>query len=186
MAELDRLLTPETVVVADASYATIWVLNYIRSRRPGMRFISPRGLAGIGWGFPMALGAKLAAPQAPVFCVAGDGGFAHAWAEMETAKRHGIRLVAIILNNGVLGYQKDAEDARYGAHTTACHFDPVDHAAIARACGWQGVRIEEPEALGAALRDAAATDGPVLLDVITDPDAYPPITACDGHLPARR
>ena len=183
MAELERLVTPETVVVADASYATIWVANYMRARRPGMRFLSPRGLAGIGWGFPIALGAKLGAPQAPVLCLVGDGGFAHGWAELETARRHDIRLVVLVLNNQVLGYQKDAEDVRYGTHTAACHFGPVDHAAIARACGWTGIRVETAAELAPALVADREADGPALIDIMTDPAAYPPLTFYDGHLP---
>ncbi len=182
MAELAGLMTPETILVADASYATIWAACHARFGRAGQRFISPRGLAGIGWGFPMALGAKLAASESPVWFLGGDGGFAHAWGELETARREGIRLGAIILNNQVLGYQKDAEDATFRAHTQACHFTPVDHAAIARACGWSGVRVEDPADLRPALEDAARADVPTLIDVISDPDAWAPITAFEGKL----
>ena len=58
------VLAPDDIVVADASYASIWVANYLRATRPGQRFLTPRGLAGLGWGLPMALGAKVAAPDA--------------------------------------------------------------------------------------------------------------------------
>ena len=50
-----------------------------------------------------------------------------------------------VLNNQILGYQKHAEDVLFGAHTSAIDFEPVDHAAIARACGLNGVRIEDPD-----------------------------------------
>ncbi|MBT5414946.1 MAG: acetolactate synthase catalytic subunit [Rhodospirillaceae bacterium] len=182
MAELESRMTPESILVADASYATIWAANYVRFARAGQRFVSPRGLAGIGWGFPMALGAKLAAPEAPVWFLGGDGGFAHAWGELETARREGIKLGAIILNNQVLGYQKDAEDIGFGDHTGACHFEPVDHAAIARACGWQGIRVESANEIAPALAKAEEASGPTLIDVISDPNASAPITAFDGKL----
>ena len=87
MVDLDAQLTPESIVVADASYASIWVANFLTARKPGQRFITPRGLAGLGWGVPFALGAKAARPDAPVVCLTGDGGFAHVWAELETARR---------------------------------------------------------------------------------------------------
>jgi thiamine pyrophosphate-dependent acetolactate synthase large subunit-like protein len=58
MHELDALLTAEDTVVADASYSTLWVTNYLTARRAGQRFITPRGLAGLGWGMPMAMGAR--------------------------------------------------------------------------------------------------------------------------------
>ncbi|BBK34468.1 acetolactate synthase-1/2/3 large subunit [Stella humosa] len=182
MAEIDRRLTPDTIVVADASYASIWINNYLRARRPGQRFLTPRGIAGLGWGLPMAIGAKVASPASPVICVAGDGGFAHVWAELETARRMGTPVAITVLNNQILGYQKHAETATHGAHTDAVAFAPVDHAAIARACGCLGVRIEDPEAYGPALEAALAADRPTVIDVVTDPEAYPPVTAFDGRL----
>ena len=87
-----------------------------------------------------------------------------------------------VLNNGVLGYQKDAEDVKFGRHTGACYFAPVDHAAIARACGCRGVRIENAADYLPAVREALAYPGTTLLDVVTDPQAYPPITFFDGAL----
>jgi acetolactate synthase-1/2/3 large subunit len=140
-------------------------------------------MAGIGWGFPMALGAKLAAPDRPVVCLAGDGGFAHVWSELETARRHGIAVALIVLNNQVLGYQKHAEDVLFGAHTSAVDFTPVDHAAIARACGLAGHRIEDPADFRPALQAALAAKETTVLDVIADPAAYPPITSFEGRLP---
>jgi acetolactate synthase-1/2/3 large subunit len=180
MVELDRVLTEDTIVVGDASYATIWIGNYLRARRAGQRFLTPRGLAGLGWGLPLALGAKAAAPNAPVVCVAGDGGFGHVWAELETAVRENLPLTIIILNNEVLAFQKHAEIFKYRAHTTAVNFAPVDHAAIARACGADGVRVETAEELAAALADTATRTTVTLIDVVSDGDAYPPITAWDG------
>jgi acetolactate synthase-1/2/3 large subunit len=185
MAEIEAVLTPETIVVADASYSSIWVCNYLTARRPGMRFLTPRGIAGLGWGLPMALGAKAAAPDAPVICVAGDGGFAHCWAELETARRMKLPVVLVVLNNQGLGYQKDAEDARYGAHTDAVDFEPVDHAAIAGACGCVGMRVEVADEFGPALRAALEADRPTVIDVLTDPEARPPVTAFEGRFGSR-
>lgn len=176
MHELDALLGDEAIVVADASYASTWIANYLTSTRPGMRFLTPRGLAGLGWGLPMAMGAKIARPAAPVFCVVGDGGFGHVWSELETAARSGIALTLVVINNGILGFQKHAEQLKYRTHTTAVDFAPVDHAAIARACGCIGVRIEDPAQLAPALRDAAGASTTTVLDVVCDPEAFPPLT----------
>jgi acetolactate synthase I/II/III large subunit len=182
MAELQPLLSPDTIVVADASYSSMWVVGQLRALKPGMRFLTPRGLAGLGWGFPLAIGAKLAAPGAPVIALVGDGGFAHGWAELETVVRSSIALTVIVLNNGVLGYQKDAETVKFGRYTTACHFAPVDHAAIAQACGCAAVRISDPSQLRAALETAVAASVPWLIEVIADSDAHPPISLYDGTL----
>jgi acetolactate synthase-1/2/3 large subunit len=181
MAELDRLLTPETIVVADASYSSIWVANNLTARAAGQRFLTPRGMAGLGWGLPLAIGAQLAAPERRVVCVAGDGGFAHVWAELEVLARQRLPVVLVILNNQILGYQKHGELAAFGAHTDAIAFAPVDHAAIAHACGIDGIRLEHPAAIRSALKAALSSGRPTLLDVIVDRDAFPPITSFTGR-----
>jgi acetolactate synthase-1/2/3 large subunit len=183
LRELDALLTPDTTVVADASYSSVWIASYLEARAAGMRFLSPRGLAGLGWGFPMAIGAKLARPDRPVVCVVGDGGFGHTWGELETVARENVAVTLLILNNQVLGFQKDAETLKFGRHTGACHFAPVDHAAIARACGLEAWRVESAEHVRPRLTQVLASSRTVLLEVMTHPDAYPPLTMYDGTLP---
>ena len=179
MADVDRLLPDPAILVADASYSSVWVTNCIKSRRPGSRFITPRGLAGLGWGLPMAIGAACAAPGAPVICFVGDGGFAHVWSELETARRIGSRIIVTVFNNGVLGFQKDAENVRFGRHTIACHLAPVDHAKIADACGCLGIRVERAADYARVFETALDSDRPVVIDVVTDPLAFPPITLFD-------
>jgi len=180
MAEIDAVTTPETVVVADASYASIWIANFLTARRAGQRFLTPRGIAGLGWGLPFALGAKVARPDAPVICVTGDGGFGHVWSELETARRMRLPVIVVVLNNQILGYQKHAELSLFGDFTDVCDFEAVDHAAIARACGCAGTRVERPGDLAPALRDALANNAVTVIDVITDQRAYPPITSFEG------
>lgn len=182
MAELDRLLQADDIVAADASYSSLWILNFLTARKAGQRFLTPRGIAGLGWGLPMALGAKVAARNRRVVTVVGDGGFAHSWQELETARRMGLPVTVIVLNNGILGFQKHAELVKFGAHTGAIDFTPVDHAAIARATGCNGVRVETGEAFVAALREALASDVTTVLDVITSADAYPPISVFENKL----
>ena len=181
MRDLDSLLTPETIVVSDASYSSIWIANFLTSQKPGMRFITPRGLAGLGWGLPYALGAKTARPDAPVVCLAGDGGFAHVWSELETARRMNLPVVLIVLNNQILGYQKHAEKVLFNDYSDVCDFEAVDHAAIARACGCDGVRIEKPEDFKPALQQALASGRPTVIDVVTDQRAYPPVTMFEAN-----
>lgn len=180
MADLDKVLPEDAIVVADASYSSIWIANGLTARKAGQRFLTPRGLAGLGWGLPFAIGAKVARPQAPVICVTGDGGFAHVWAELETARRMQTPIVLIVLNNQILGYQKHAELSLFGDHTDVCHFEPVDHAAIARACGCAGLRVETPQDFAPALAQAMAAEGVTVIDVMTDERAHPPVTVFHG------
>ncbi|BCH12350.1 acetolactate synthase (plasmid) [Mesorhizobium sp. 131-3-5] len=182
MAELQKLLTPETIVVADASYSSMWVVGQLRALKEGMRFLTPRGLAGLGWGLPLAMGAKVARPSSPVVALVGDGGFAHSWAELETMIRMEIPVTVIVLNNGILGFQKDAETVKFNAYTTACHFSPVDHSAIARACGCEGVQVADPADLQQVLQNAIGGCRPTVIEVMTDPGAHPPISLFAGSL----
>jgi len=176
MIELQKRLTPETTVVADASYSSMWIVGQLRSLKAGMRFISPRGLAGLGWGLPLAIGAKAAVPEQPVVVVAGDGGFAHSWAEMETLVRCNLPVIIIVLNNGILGFQKHAETVKFGRFTSACHLNAVDHVKIAEACGCTALRVAEHSALIDALDQAFAYEGPLLIEVMTSPHAFPPLS----------
>lgn len=182
MAELDLALQPDDIVTADASYSSLWVLNFLTAKAAGQRFLTPRGIAGLGWGLPLALGAKVAAKNRRVVAVVGDGGFAHTWQELETARRMGLAVTVIVLNNGILGFQKHAELVKFGAHTGAIGFAPVDHAAIAQATGCLGVRVETREHFAQALKDALASDVTTVLDVITMADAYPPISVFEDKL----
>lgn len=179
MHVMQDFLTPASIVVADASYSSLWVTCYLRSEHPGTRFLTPRGLAGLGWGYPFGLGAKLARPQAPVFAVVGDGGFAHVWSELETSIRTDTPVILTVLNNGILGYQKHAENSKFGRHTTACYFKPVDHAAIANACGIRGIRVQTAEDYRVALSEALRTGESVLIDAMVTSTAFPPVTAFD-------
>ena len=176
MAELEKQLADDHIVVADASFSSIWVANYLTAKC-NRRFITPRGQAGLGWGFPLAMGAKIGRPDRPVFCIVGDGGFGHVWSELETARRHGVNVVVAVMNNAVLGYQKHAEDAGLGRHTNVCDFCPVDHAAIAEGCGITGVRLERAQDIAAVIREALAANTSVVIDVLAEPNAMPPVAA---------
>jgi acetolactate synthase-1/2/3 large subunit len=179
MRELQNAIPDDTTVVADASYSSIWIASYLEARQSGRYHVAPRGLAGLGWGYPMAIGAQVARPNHRVVAVVGDGGFGHCWAELETAKRMKVPVMVVVLNNSLLGYQKDAELVKFGRYTSAIHFGEVDHAQLAKAVGVKARRVETIEELQTALQDALIADEPWLLDVITDPDAYPPVKQFD-------
>lgn len=181
MGELDRLIRPQDIVVADASYSSVWVTGYLTSRQAGQRFLTPRGLAGLGWGLPFAIGAKLARPDANVVALVGDGGFAHVWAELEMAVREGIAFTLIVLNNSQLAMQRHGENLVFGRSTTGIKFVTVDHAAVARSVGAEGVRIDDPAEFGPALQEALGSGRVTVLDVISSPDAFAPLRIFDGQ-----
>jgi len=174
-AKLENYLREDHIVVADASFSSIWLANYIKATAE-RKFIFPRGIAGLGWGLPMAMGAKVGKPNRKVFCMAGDGGFAHVWSELETCRRHGINVVCAVINNEVLGYQYWAELSKFdGCHTNACDLSPVNHAKIAEACGIKGIRLEDPNDIDKVLEEAMNFDGCVVIDIRATGDSIPPV-----------
>ncbi|MEJ1193184.1 acetolactate synthase catalytic subunit [Pseudarthrobacter sp. CCNWLW207] len=180
-ALLDELTDGETTFAADASYSSLWTTNYLRAKRAGQRFLTPRGLAGLGWGLPFALGAQVADPGGRVVCLTGDGGFGHVWSELETMMRESLPVTVVVLNNQILGFQRHAEFVQFEACTSACEFSPVDHAAIARAVGMDAVRVERGSELRAALASALASVRPTLVEVVVSPNEHPPITLWEAR-----
>lgn len=174
LAEVEKQLEDNHIIVADASLSSPWLANGIRAKGE-RKFIFPRGIAGLGWGLPLAMGAAIAQPERKVFCLAGDGGFAHVWSELETCKREGINVVLAVLNNSILGYQKLAELALVGEYTNVCDLGPVDHTLIAEACGVKGIKVTKPEEIAPALQEAFATKGTVVLDIYVEPSCMPGI-----------
>ena len=180
LAALDAQLGGDDIVVADASYSSTWVTSYLTAKRVGQRFILPRGIAGLGWGLPFAIGAKVASPESRVVALVGDGGFAHSWSEIETAIREDLPLTVILLNNSRLGFQANYDQFVWGRTSSAVEFAEVDHCAIARACGAHAIRVERAAELDDAIATALASDRLTLIDVVVEPNAFPPVAAWDG------
>lgn len=178
VAEMARFVDDDTIVCADASYSSLWAVDRLTLRRPGRRLISARGFGGIGWALPAGIGAKLAAPDKRVLCLTGDGAFGFVFQELETAARYGLGIVVVVLNNSTFGYQKHAEQLHYGRSFETELLD-VDYAALARVLRCDGVSVSDPDQLAPALRAAIASARPTVINVVIDPEAFPPITAFD-------
>ena len=118
-----------------------------------------------------------------MFCISGDGGFAHVWSELETCKREGIDVVCAVLNNEMLGYQYYAEHAKFGAHTNACIIHPVDYVKVAEACGLTGFRLDDPAKIDEVLDKAFAAEGTVIIDLVTDDRSVPPVSLLQTAAP---
>jgi acetolactate synthase-1/2/3 large subunit len=184
MGEINAVCTAETIVVADASYSSGWVMSHIDLHAPGRALLSPRGTGMIGWGFAAALGVKAGAPERTVICVTGDGGFQYLVGELETAARYGMRVITVVLNNATLGYQRHWEEKALGSYRE-CDFLDVDFAAVARAMGGAGERVTQPGDLGAALARALAATGPYLIDVVVSPEVAAPVAGFDRAVDPR-
>src|SRR5690606_39023338 len=152
------------------------------SRRAGRGFVPDRGFASIGYGLPGAIGARLAAPDRAVVALTGDGGFNMVLGELETARRMGLSLVVVVVNNAASGYVKALQHLMYGEGAyQSSDLAETDYAAAARALGCNGIRVEVPGELEAALRAALAAEGPSVLDVVVTRDPGKMLPAADSR-----
>ena len=100
-AEITAALPEDGILVADTGYSGIWTGTCIDLNGAGQIYL--RAAGSLGWSFPAALGAKLAAPDRKVMCFSGDGAFYYHLPELETARRRGIATVTVINNNSGFG-----------------------------------------------------------------------------------
>ena len=170
-AELSAVLPEDAILVADTGYSGIWTGTLVELPSAEQRYL--RAAGSLGWAFPAAIGAKCAAPDRPVVCFCGDGAFYYHVGELETARRLGLPLVVVVNNNSAFGQGlvnvRRLQGGRPGNPDEIVRFGPIDFAAVARAFGVEGIRVERPETIRPALERALETAGPVVVDVVTDP-----------------
>ncbi|HET7471490.1 MAG TPA: thiamine pyrophosphate-dependent enzyme [Candidatus Limnocylindrales bacterium] len=164
---LRRLLPDDAIIATDAGNFGLWLARHFRFRRPGT-FLGPTSGA-MGYALPAAIAASLVHKERAVVAVAGDGGFAMTMAELETAVREHAKVVAIVFDNERYGTIRMHQDRREGdAAPIATDLGPVDFAAIARACGARGIRVETNAAFEGAVRQALANDRVTVIQVQLD------------------
>lgn len=139
--------------------------------RVAMPFYCPRtyvtaGYQGtLGYGFPTALGVKVANPDKQVISITGDGGFLFGASELATAVQHRIATVTLIFNNNAFGNVKRSQIKKYGGKVIATDLHNPDFVKLAETYGAQGLRAETPKALASALRQGFDHDGPTIIEI---------------------
>jgi acetolactate synthase-1/2/3 large subunit len=170
--EVCKLSGPNTILVSDGSSPFMWASSHFLVDA-GPTFLTPRGTGAIGTGLPMALGAKLAAPEKDVICLEGDGGITCGpLAELETAARCKIGVTTIVFNNGLLGHERYN---MWGRPAEYMDFLPMDFATVARGLRCEGIRVEQPSELWPAIErgiEAGREGKPTLIDVVINPTQY--------------
>ncbi len=175
--ELAEALPADSIIIADAGTPTPFTAAYLRSQA-GRRVIIPRGYGGLGYAIPAVLGAKLAAPQSTVVGLMGDGSFGMSSNELETLGRLGLPVTLIQFNNSCFGWIKVSQKLYHEGQYHCVDFSSdTDHAAIARGFGLQGIRVEHPQDVGEAIREALASKQPTFIDIITESEVteLPPV-----------
>ena len=180
--ELNRALPADAILVADGGFAGHWTGLLYDTKKSGRHFIPDRGFASIGYGLPGGIGAAMAAPGTPVVALTGDGGFNMMIGELETARRAGLGLTIVVVNNAASGYVKALQHAMMGGRYQSADLSEMDYAAVARAMGVGSIRVEDPEQLGPALAQGMAErDRPTVLDVIVTRDPGQMLPAVDNR-----
>ena len=178
--ELSGFLPSDAILVADTGHAGIWTGTMIDLQNSGQIYI--RAAGSLGWGFPASLGVKCAAPERPVICFTGDGGFWYHIAELETARRCGINTVTVVNNNHSLNQTKRGAERAYtgrqGDSAAVWQFQDIDFARIAQTIGCFGIRVTQPGDLNKALKQALASNKPAVIDVVGDIEGIAPPPWC--------
>jgi pyruvate dehydrogenase (quinone) len=177
-AVLDEVAAEDAVFTVDTGMCNVWAARYItpNGRR---RVIGSFRHDSMANALPHAIGAQFAYPGRQVVSMSGDGGLSMLMGELLTVREHQVPVKVVVFNNGSLGMIRlEMMVAGYPPFQT--DHEPVDYAAIARASELRALRVEKPTDVREAFIDAFRDPGPVLVDVLTDPNALsipPHITA---------
>jgi len=165
---LHEHLDPESLITLDAGNNRVWMSLMYQSRKAESIF-APGGTAGMAWALPAALAIKLVYPEKPVVAVSGDGGFMMAVQALSTAVQYDIPVTCVVMNDSSLGMVRQHQ----GERVIASEFSEIDHAALAKSFGAEGLQVTDSKDLPEALRYAQTAGRPFVLDVVTDRTASP-------------
>jgi thiamine pyrophosphate-dependent acetolactate synthase large subunit-like protein len=171
-AELRRVLPADTIVTLDAGAAPAYGYDRLHFARP-RTLLTPLDLGGLGFAFPAALGAKLGRPEAPALAIHGDGGFLMNAQELETAVRHGINAVTLVMNNNCWGSEKAYQKHFYGARYIGCDIGNPRYDQYAQLFGAAGYYVDHADQVGDALQAALRSGKPAVIEIPIDPDEFP-------------
>ncbi|MEJ4098956.1 pyruvate dehydrogenase [Corynebacterium mastitidis] len=166
---IDELAAEDAIFTVDTGMCNVWAARYLtpNGRRVDMGSYRHGTMANA---LPQAIGAQAADRGRQVVTFSGDGGLSMLMGELITVKQHDLPIKMFVFNNSSLGMVK-LEMLVQGMPEYETDHDQVDYAQIARGVGIKAIRIEDPAQLRAGIQEALAYDGPVLVDMVTDPNA---------------
>ncbi len=179
--ELVKALPDDAMIVTDTGYSAAWSGAFM-DLPAGRNYLSCEG--SLGWAFPAAIGAKCAEPDRPVVAWCGDGGLWPHIGEIETAVRNEVNTVTVVLNNNALVFDTHLLQAFWSASHDVhllSEFQPVNLSRVAEEMGAFGIRVTDPQEIGAAIEAALAADKPAVVEVMIDHSAVAPVAFMAGQ-----
>jgi acetolactate synthase-1/2/3 large subunit len=178
VAALAARLPEDTIVTNGAGNYAIWANRHYPYRGLGTQLAPTSG--SMGYGLPAAVAAKLAHPGRTVVCFAGDGCFLMTGQELATAVQHELAIVVIVVDNGMYGTIRMHQEREHPGRVSGTALRNPDFAALARAYGAFGARVETTETFAPALAEAVASGRPAVLHLLLDPEAISPRATLTG------
>ncbi len=161
-----------TLAIVDGGNTALWGATYGMNDNPDSAYF-PCGLATLGVGIPLAIGAKVADPDRPVCLLSGDGAFMYNIQELETAHRYGIPLGIVLLNDGCWNMIRMAQTYMFGGRYLGTDIENANYVSAVKSFGGQAETVDDPARLPEALADIGNPDGVKLVDVRIDPHTSP-------------
>ncbi|MFE8146791.1 ubiquinone-dependent pyruvate dehydrogenase [Brenneria goodwinii] len=163
--QISHYASEDAIFTCDVGTPTVWAARYLKMNGQ-RRLIGSFSHGSMANAMPQALGAQAIDRQRQVISMSGDGGFSMLMGDFLSIAQLKLPVKIVVFNNSVLGFV--AMEMKAGGYLTdGTELENPNFAAIASACGVKGIRVEKASELNAALEEAFAYDGPVLLDVIT-------------------
>jgi acetolactate synthase-1/2/3 large subunit len=152
------------ILVPDETQIGYYSRSFFPVYTPGT-FVTSSYFGNLGYGFPTALGAKVAWPDRVVVSISGDGGFMFNVQELATAAMHRINVVAIVFNDNAFGNVMRSQIHQFDGRVVGSELENPDFVKLGQAFGVRSVRVHEPDELTAAITDATAIEAPSLIEV---------------------
>ena len=165
--DIREILEPSDILLSDVGAHKMWIARYYQCDEPNTCLIS-NGFCTMGFAFPAGMGAKFAFPDTRVVAVCGDAGFLMNVQDIETAVRHKLNIVTVILMDGEYGLIKWKQQNQFEGKHSELKFDNPDFAMLAQSFGAWGKVISSADEFKPALEDAFKQNGPALIGVPID------------------
>jgi pyruvate dehydrogenase (quinone) len=169
--ELGKRIPANAIVTSDSGTITTWWARYVPALH-GQKHSCSGNLATMACGLPYAIGAAVAYPDRPVYCIIGDGGLSMLMGELITVAAYKLNIKIIVIKNNTLGQIKWEQMVFLGNPEYACDLYPADFVTIARGCGIDAIKVDDAKTCGQQL-DALSRPGPMLVEAVVDPYTPP-------------